>query len=141
MAPKKSVKRKHVIETPDLWGNPVHCTADHWTGHIIDPLDGHPELAGREIEVAKAIQDPEIIRPSTRTGKAYAFERVTSTDTIRAIVYYDDALSIKSGSTFGWLGTAYPVDVAYSSQVGAPIYQKPAPNVAVKSPTRKGGGA
>jgi hypothetical protein len=141
MAPQKPVKTKHVLATPDFWGNPVHCTADNWTGHIIDPLDGHPELAGREQDVAKAIQDPEIIRPSTKTGKAFAFERVTTADTIRAIVYYDDQLNIKTGGTFGWVGTAYPVDTAYSSQVGAPIYQKPAPKPTTQHPTKKEGDA
>jgi hypothetical protein len=142
MASKKSVKQKHVVAGPDFWGNQVHCTADHWTGHIIDPLDGHPELTGREHEVAKVIRDPEIIRPSTKTGKAFAFERVTSADTIRVIVYYEDASCIKAGRTFGTVGTAYPVDAAYySSQVGAPIYQKPAPNQTSQSQTKKEGEA
>ena len=143
MASQKPVKTKHSLATPDFWGNPVHCTSDHWTAHIIEPLDGHPELTGREHEVAKTIQDPEIIRPSTKTGKAFAFERVTTADTIRAIVYYDDQSSIKTGRTFGWLGTAYPVDSAYCSQVGAPIYQKQVPVVAsdptALNPAKKGG--
>ena len=139
MATKKSEKSKNVIAGPDFWGNPVHCTADHWTGHIIDPVDGHPELTGREQEVAKTIQDPEIIRPSTKTGKAFAFERVTSADTIRVIVYYEDQGSIKTGRTSGWVGTAYPVDPAYSSQVGAPIYQKPASKLSSQGSKAKGG--
>jgi hypothetical protein len=139
MASQKPVKPKHVINTPDFWGNSVHCTVDHWVGHIIDPLDGHPELAGREQEVAKTIQDPEIIRPSTTTGKAFAFERVTPADKLRVIVYYADQSSIQTGRTFGSVGTAYPVNVAYTSQVGAPIYQKPASKAASQSLTKKEG--
>lgn len=136
MAPKKPVKnpKHHIVET-DFWGNPVHCTADNWTSHIIEPLDGHPELAGREKEVAKAIQDPDLIRPSTKTGKALAYDRVTSADTIRVIVYYNDPPAIKTGRTFGWIGTAYTDDPAYASQVGAPIYQKPAATSAVTKTT------
>lgn len=139
MAPKAKVKRKHIIATPDFWGNHVTCTADHWVGHIIEPLDGHPELTGREHEVARAIQDPEIIRPSTKTGIAFAFERMTTADTIRVVVTYADPTGIKTGSTVGTVATAYPVDTAYNSQVGVPIYQKTAAKPAIQSPTNKEG--
>lgn len=118
--------KKNKFEVIDFWGNPVHCTTRNWEGHIIEPLDGHPELTGREFEVAKAIEDPEFIRPSTKTGKAFAFDRVTTTDTVRAIVYYDNESATQSGNTYGWVGTAYPDDPAWNSQVGAPIYTKPA---------------
>jgi hypothetical protein len=127
VASKKSVKKpkKHVIDTTDLYGNTVQCTSNQWTGHIIEPLDGHPEMAGREHDVKKAIEDPEFIRPSTKTGVAFAFERVTSSETIRVIVYYEDPAMITAGATSGKVATAYPDDPAYSSQVGFPIYTKP----------------
>jgi hypothetical protein len=96
-------------------------------GHIIDAVDGHPEMAGREHDVKKAVEDPDFIRPSTLTGKALAFERVTSTDMVRVIVYYTDPTLIRTGRTIGVIATAYPDDPAYRSQVGAPIYTKPAP--------------
>jgi len=83
-------------------------------------------MTGREADVARAIQDPDVIRPSTKTGLAFAFETVTTNETIRAIVYYTDATLIKMGRTDGMLATAYPDDPAYSSQVGAPIYRKAA---------------
>jgi hypothetical protein len=122
MAAKKSVKPH--IATNDYWGNAVHCTQANWVGHIIEPTDGHPEMTGREHDVRKAIEDPDIIRPSTKTGKAFAFERITTADTIRVIVFYDDPVTIKAGRTYGWVGTAYPDDPAYTSQVGSPIYTK-----------------
>lgn len=126
----KPVKPKKIFATTDFYGNQVHCTAENWTGHIIEPLDGHPELSGREHEVKKAIEDPDAIRHSTKTGMALSFERKTVADTVRAIVYYSDQTLIKAGATFGWVGTAYPVNSAYSSQVSAPIYQRPFPMVA-----------
>ena len=132
MATKKSVKPKHHIATGDLYGNPTHCTAEQWVGHIIDAYEGHPEMAGREHDVRRAVEDPDVIRPSTLTGKALAFERVTSTDIVRVIVYYTDQSLIKTGRTMGVIATAYPDDPAYISQVGAPIYTKTTP--------KKGGG-
>lgn len=128
MATKKSVKKPHVkkhIDTVDFYGNPVHCTSAQWHGHIIDPLEGHPEMVGREAEVKKAIEDPEFIKPSTTTGLALAYESVTSADTIRVIVYYDNPATIQAGGTTGKVATAYPDDPAYPSNVGRPIYTRP----------------
>lgn len=127
MAPgRKGSKPKNVISEPDLWGNPVQCTDDRWNTHILDPIEGHPEMKGREGDVAKAIRDPDVVRPSTKTGKAYAFESVSTSETIRVIVYYDDPRMLQTGRTYGTVSTAYPDDPAYISQVGAPIYRKTA---------------
>ena len=123
---RKSTKPKNVIHEPDLYGNPVECTDTWWNTHIIDPIEGHPEMTGRQGDVAKAIRDPDVIRPSTKTGKAYAFETVSTSETIRVIVYYDDPTMMTTGRTFGNVATAYPDSPAYSSQVGAPIYRKAA---------------
>jgi hypothetical protein len=141
MAPKKRINPKHKFETVDFWGNPVHCTIQNWEGHIVEPLDGHPELTGREREVAQAIADPEIIRPSTRTGNAFAFERVTTNDIIRAIVYYANGTAAQTGNSYGQLGTAYLDDPAWNSRVGAPIYTKPASNAPTVAVKKKGGGS
>lgn len=81
-------------------------------------------MAGRETDVAKAVQDPDLVRPSTTTGKAFAFESVSTTETIRVIVYYDNPALMQMGGTRGTIATAYPHDPAYTSQVGAPIYTK-----------------
>jgi hypothetical protein len=129
MATKKQVKQKHKvkkhIDTVDFYGNPVHCTSDQWHGHIIDPLDGHPEMVGREADVKRAIENPEFIKPSTTTGLALAYEGVTSADTIRVIVYYENPAIIHAGATAGKVVTAYPDDPSYPSNVGKPIYTKP----------------
>ena len=125
MAAKSTKKSKHQLNTVDLYGNAVHCTAERWTTHIIEPLDGHPEMTGREADVAQAIADPDKVRPSTLTGKARAFELVTAADTVRVIVTYQDPTTIDTGRTYGWVTTAYPEDPSYPSNVGAPIYVKP----------------
>lgn len=126
----KSKIKKH-IDTIDFWGNPVHCTWDQWHGHIIEPLDGHPEMTGREAEVMKAIQDPDAVGYSTLTTIAMGYDKVTSADTIRVIVYYADETIVKAGATTGTIATAYPDDPAYTSQIASPFYVKP----------RKGDGA
>jgi hypothetical protein len=123
---KKSSKARHRISESDLWGNTVTCPDHWWNTHIIDPVEGHPEMTGREADVAKAIRDPDLVRPSTKTGMAYAFETFTTADTVRVIVYFDDPTLMRTGRTFGNVATAYPDDPAYSSQVGAPIYRKAA---------------
>jgi hypothetical protein len=133
MAPRrKPAKPKLAIDTRDLWGSPVQCTQAWWVSHVLDPIEGHPELTGREADVARAIQDPDIVRPSTKTGKAFAFETVSTTETIRAIVYYDDPKMLTTGRTSGQMATAYPDDPAYTSQVGSPIYRKAKPKTGGK---------
>ena len=128
MATRKRSKAQNVVDEIDFWGNPVHCTAAWWTSHVLDPIDGHPEMTGREAHVAKAVRDPDVIRPSTKTGKAFAFETITTAETLRVIVYYDDPNIASTGRTSGTIATAYPDDPAYTSQVGSPIYRKKASN-------------
>lgn len=130
----KRTKSQNIISESDLWGNPVHCTDSQWDTHILDPIEGHPEMKGRERDAAKAIRDPDVVRPSTKTGKAYAFESVSTSEVIRVIVYYDDPKMAQTGRTFGTVATAYPDDPAYSSQVGPPIYRK-----AASQPKKKSG--
>jgi hypothetical protein len=91
-------------------------------------------MAGRHGDAAKAIRDPDVVRPSTKTGKAFAFESVSTSETIRVIVYYDDPKMMQTGRTNGTVATAYPDDPAYSSQVGPPIYRK-----AASQPKKKSG--
>jgi len=136
MASKGAV-RKNAVSTPDVWGNFVRCSIDHWEEHIVDPLDGHPELTGREKEVEQAILDPDLIRPSTATGRAFAFERRGTADEIRVVVSYQEPDLIRQGGTSGWVSTAYPIDYAYSSQVGVPIYRKSATKGAALSQTEE----
>jgi hypothetical protein len=82
------------------------------------------ELLGREQEIERTIRDPDQIRPSTKTGLAFAFEMATTADVIRAIVYYPPGQNPKVGRTKGDVATVYLDDPVYTSQVGAPIYQK-----------------
>jgi hypothetical protein len=127
MASRKQVKPKqkpHPVATKDFYGNAVHCTAPQWESHIIDPIDGHPEMDGREAEVRKTVEDPDYIRPSTTTGLAFAYEKITSIDTVRVIVYYENPALVKMGATTGKIATAYPDDPNVTSQVGHPIYTK-----------------
>jgi hypothetical protein len=97
-----------VFETVDLWANAVHCTQSNWDSHIIQE---HPDMAGREADVQKAIEDPDRVSPSTVTGLAYGHEKDVETDTVRAIVYYNDPAAITTGRTAGRVGTAYVVYV------------------------------
>jgi len=69
--PKKISKDETPIATGDLYAIP-HTVPRSVVGHIIDAVEGHPEMVGREHDVRRAIEDPDIIRPSTRTGKALA---------------------------------------------------------------------
>ena len=126
MAPqkRKRAKPKNAINTIDVWGCPVHCTSDQWNGHIIDPIEGHVEMIGREVDVARAIQDPDVVRPSTKTGLAFAFETVSTSETVRVFVYYDNPTLMRAGRTRGRVATAYVDTPDYTSQVGAPIYTK-----------------
>jgi len=127
---KLPAPKKPLFQTTDVWGNTVHCTQDNWTTHIIVE---HPELLGREADVKKAIEDPDRVSPSTKTGQAFGLEKDIAAQTIRAITYYDDPIVREAGATKGQLGTAYVVDtVNYASRVGAPIYVKPQPTPTVE---------
>lgn len=124
-----------VFKTVDLWANSVHCTETNWNTHIIAE---HPDMAGREADVQKAIEDPDRVSPSTKTGLAFGHEKDVETETVRAIVYYNNPTAITSGRTVGHVGTAYVVDtINYSSRVGPPIYVKPDPVKEIERPTDK----
>jgi hypothetical protein len=130
---KKSIKPL-VFETSDRWGSSVVCTQSNWETHIVA---GHPELLGREDDVRKTIEDPDRVSPSTLTGRAFGHEKTMESETIRAIVYYDNPSLIFDGTTTAQVGTAYIVDtVNYSSRVGSAIYVK-----SIEKPeTEKNGG-
>lgn len=115
-----------VFSTNDCFGSPVRLEQERWTNHIIDPYDGHTELVGHEADVQLTVEDPDQIRPSTQTGKAFGFERALSTsETLRVIVYYDDPVQIWSGNTVGNVSTAYIDDQTTISRVGPVVWQRP----------------
>jgi len=88
----------------------------------------HPELAGREKDVEKALQDPDRIVPTTRrvgpSKDELGYEHDTVSDTIRVWVRHDAPNQILAGTTSGYISTGYVVNSSYCSQVGAPIYVK-----------------
>jgi len=127
--------------TADKFGNRVACSQQTWICYITVE---HPEMAGREIEVQKAIEDPNIVSPSTKIPlSSYAFQANPSVTEIRVLVQYDDATLVTTGTTSGNVQTAYPIDsVKYNTpRIGAPIYTRPveAPAPAAASDKERGG--
>jgi hypothetical protein len=119
---RKSIPRPLVFKTTDVWGSAVHCTQSNWDMHIIVE---HPDMQGRADDVKKTIEDPDRVSPSTFTGLAFGHEKTIESETIRAIVYYDDPAALQTGRTTGNVGTAYIVDtVNFASRIGTPIYVK-----------------
>jgi hypothetical protein len=125
MAPKKHSPRKGKrplkFGTNDIYGNSVKCTRETWDTHI---TAGHAEMIGREADAQTAIEDPDQIVPSTRTGIAFGFEKNFTSDTLRVIVYYDDPVLFPMGGTSGKVITAYADDDMIKSRVGKPIFTK-----------------
>jgi hypothetical protein len=82
-------------------------------------------MMGAESHIQKAIEDPDVISPSTRVPtSSYAFQACISTGDVRVLVSYDDVTLVPAGSTSGVVQTAYPVDtITYNApQIGPPIY-------------------
>ena len=64
--------RAPLFSTVDKFGNSVTCSEKTWTAHITVE---HPEMLGKEVEVQKAIEDPNVVSPSTKIPlRSYAFQ-------------------------------------------------------------------
>jgi hypothetical protein len=113
-------KKKQVIfSVTDYFGNLVECDEYTWNVHILDPVDGHPQMAGYENLVMDVLRSPYEIRSSTQHSTGVAFISAAgvgpSADGIRTLVNYAST-SYEKGSTIGNVMTAYPVDwVKYAS--------------------------
>ncbi len=120
-----------IFNTTDYFGNLVGLWSDTWDTHIIDPVFGHPEMAGYQGLVQDVLQDPYEICPSTesKTGLAYISDRGVGPrpEGIRVLVDYRNT-EFEKGSTSGTVTTAYPVDVVRYARpkinLRRPIYRK-----------------
>lgn len=126
MAKKKS---KLIFSTNDYYGNLVELDRETWERHILNIVEGHPEMVGYEGLVESIISNPYEIRLSTLSATALAFISAPlagpSPDGIRALVKYENGMFMK-GSTQGRVSTAYPVDIIRygSPKLGKTIYSK-----------------
>ena len=109
--PKK--RTKPLFAVTDYFGNLVECSEETWVSHILDPVDGHPQMAGYENLVQDVLKNPYEVRVSTQhqTGVAFISPPGTgpSPEGLRALVNFANA-HYEKGSTTGNLMTAYPVD-------------------------------
>jgi hypothetical protein len=75
-------------ETSDPDGRRVQLTAERWR-HILRP-DGHPELAGLEADVLRAVEAPDQRRPSPRSNEEWYFLRdVGPSRWLQVVVVYE----------------------------------------------------
>ena len=127
-----SRKPKHVFrQEPDIFGNLVDLYWSTWNGHVLDPVEGHPDMAGLEHLVLKVLQDPYEVCQSTLDNAALAYISEPGIGPrpagIRVLVGYDST-DYEKGSAYGTVNTAYPIDlVGYSNpriNLARPIYRK-----------------
>ena len=111
MARKKS---PIIFSTMDALGNQVDLYRSTWEQHIIDPFDGHPDMAGLEDLVLDVLKNPYEIYRSTVDSTACAFVSVPGVgprpEGVRVVVGFATTLYEK-GSTEGLVQTAYPIDL------------------------------
>jgi hypothetical protein len=105
----------------------VTLANDTWLDHVLDIVDGHPQMAGYEILVQEVLRDPYMVQQSTHYETAAAFISSAgvgpSPEGIRVVVAFDD-VSYQKGASIGRVSTAYPVDVARypTPRLGKTIY-------------------
>lgn len=97
----------------DALGNQVGRYRSTWEQHIIDPVDGHPDMDGLEHLVVDVLKNPFEIYRSTVATTACAFVSLPGVgprpEGLRILVDYSTTLYEK-GSTEGLVQTAYPID-------------------------------
>lgn len=123
-AAKDKLTKILAFTTVERGGNEVICTRSTWDSHV--SVD-HPEMAGLQGEVERALVDPSSIYPSTLSPNALVYEATTQGGIeIRAVVAFDDIAQYGTGTTIGKMNTAFPVDrVIYDTpHIGVPIYTK-----------------
>jgi hypothetical protein len=118
-----------VFSTTDCFGNLVQLDRQTWENHVLDIVQGHPEMAGYEDLVKEIIANPYEVRLSTASTTALAFvsDRLVgpAPDGIRALVQYKSE-QFEKGSLRGYVATAYPVDIIRygSPKLGKTIYKR-----------------
>jgi len=123
-------KRGLVFSATDYYGNLVKLYRDTWENHVLDPVNGHPQMLGCENLVQGVLKDPYEIRQSAQQATAAAFISATnvgpSLEGIRVLVNYTTN-DFQKGSAEGLVVTAYPIDsVRYSTpRISRPLYKKP----------------
>lgn len=97
------MREMNIIETKDYCGILVTCSTERWDTHIVD---GHPEMVGKEHNVAGIISDPQLIKKQSSDRKVY-FNRdalsVMPPLYTKVVVEYSEI----SGVTTGTVITAY----------------------------------
>lgn len=61
-----------LAEVVDPDGQRVQLTDERWQ-HILDERDGHPELAGYQAEVMRAVQSPDRRLPGRKDNEAWFY--------------------------------------------------------------------
>lgn len=106
-------KPKPLFSITDYFGNLVECSEETWYSHILDPIEGHPQMAGHENLVQAVLKNPHEIRTSTQHLTGVAFISAPgigpSPEGIRALVNFATT-HYEKGSITGNLMTAYPID-------------------------------
>lgn len=88
-----------LAEVVDPDGRRVELTDERWH-HILVKPDGHPELAGYQAEVMRAVQVPDDRRPGRRNNEQWFFLRNAGPSRwLQVVVAYDDDR--------GWIVTAF----------------------------------
>lgn len=96
---------------------------DDWQGHV---LVYHPEMAGQEDVVKRAVEDPKHLREGDYPdSRAFEIESATNPEGIRVFVRYEREMFVDGGIP-GNVTTAYPINSKkYQSRVGPIIYTRP----------------
>jgi len=108
-----------LFEITDYFGNLVALAEQTWTTHILDPIEGHPQMLGYENLVQQVLRDPLEVRLSKtlNTGAIFISDPNVgpSPEGIRVVVAYAN-LAFQKGASHGIVSTAYPIDlVRYST--------------------------
>jgi len=88
-----------LAEVVDIDGRRVELTDERWQ-HILVESDGHPELAGYQAEVMRAVQAPDERRPGRQSNEQWFFLRNAGPSRwLQVVVAYDNGR--------GWIVTAF----------------------------------
>jgi hypothetical protein len=114
---------KVIWTTTCIHGGTVSLYEDDWQGHV---LVYHPEMAGQEDVVKRAVEDPKHLREGDYPdSRAFEIESATNPEGIRVFVRYEREMFVDGGIP-GNVTTAYPINSKkYQSRVGPIIYTRP----------------
>lgn len=109
---KKSKVIPIVFSAIDYFGNTVILHQQVWTSHILDPVEGHPQMLGYEHLIQQVLADPfEIREGAWPTAAVFISDPLVGPrpEGIRTVVEYN-TLSFIGGACTGLVRTAYPID-------------------------------